>query len=195
MASPISIKELKKMPKIAYADVRNTLKTGDLVFCAGEYTMSQLIRKVTNSTFSHVGMIYKDEELDRILILESELFYGVRIAPFSKYFKSANQRNRPYKGIVVVASPSPEAGVNFNDIIKYGMDSLTRPYNNEEVLNIFLRMFFNVRKSRLGKKYICSEYVYDCFKKTGYTFSVKEKSITPKTIWEDERIHIKCRLL
>ena len=88
MAAPISVAELKKMPVLSYDSVRNTLQTGDLFFCVGEYAISRFIRKITKSTFSHVGIIYKDENLNRIFFLEIELFYGGLMPPFSKYFKN-----------------------------------------------------------------------------------------------------------
>jgi hypothetical protein len=87
MAQAITQKEIRHQPIIQYDAIRGTLKTGDLVFCSGNYLFSNLIQRFTKSMWSHVGMVYYDEALGRMLILESEKLYGVRLAPLSKYIK------------------------------------------------------------------------------------------------------------
>ena len=81
MAKDLTRKEILGYTPVKYEDIRNTLKTGDLVFCSGNYLFSRLIQRFTKSLWSHVGMVYYDTALDRMLILESEKLYGVRFAP------------------------------------------------------------------------------------------------------------------
>lgn len=54
-----------------YSDVRHMLKTGDLVFFSGEGFVSNLIKIVTRSQWSHVGMVVRLDELDSVLLWES----------------------------------------------------------------------------------------------------------------------------
>ena len=108
MAQTISKQEIKKLEVIRYDSIRSTLKTGDLIFCSGNYTFSNIIQRFTMSVWSHVGMIYYDASLDKMLVLESEKLYGVRFAPLSKYIRDYHGKNKPYKGLIAIARIEPE---------------------------------------------------------------------------------------
>lgn len=84
MAQSITKQEMTELPLVSYQDIRDELKTGDLFFGSGSYFFSGIIQRLTKSTWSHVAIIYKDEELQRILVLEAEPFYGVRMIPLAK---------------------------------------------------------------------------------------------------------------
>ena len=98
MAQPITKKELKGMQAIPYQKIREYLKTGDIFFSSGSYTFSGIIQKLTKSTWSHVAVIYKDEELGRVMVLEAEPRIGIRLIPLSKYLHDYKGTKRPYKG-------------------------------------------------------------------------------------------------
>lgn len=196
MAESITKKALKQIEKVDYLSIRDELKTGDLIFCSGDYTFSKLIEGLTKSVWSHVGMIYKDETLGRILVLESEKMYGVRLAPLSKYVKDYHGKNKPYKGQIAIAKlqPLPDTQV-MNNAISFGLDELTKPYDNSEIIRIALRILFQIGKRKRDKKYVCSELVYECFAKAGITFIPKDRMITPDDIWSDKRVEMKYRVL
>jgi cell wall-associated NlpC family hydrolase len=196
MAQAITKKDLKRIERTDYLSIRDNLKTGDLIFCSGDYTFSKLIEGFTKSVWSHVGMIYKDENLGRVLVLESEKMYGVRLAPLSKYVKDYHGKNKPYKGQIVIAKlqPLPETQV-MNNAISFGLDELTKPYDNSEIIRIALRILFQIGKRKRDKKYVCSELVYECFAKAGITFIPKDRMITPDDIWSDGRVDMKYRVL
>jgi uncharacterized protein YycO len=196
MAESITKKALKQIEKVDYLSIRDELKTGDLIFCSGDYTFSKLIESFTKSVWSHVGMIYKDETLGRILVLESEKMYGVRLAPLSKYVKDYHGKNKPYKGQIAIAKlqPLPDTQV-MNNAISFGLDELTKPYDNSEIIRIALRILFQIGKRKRDKKYVCSELVYECFAKAGITFIPKDRMITPEDIWNDQRVAMKYRVL
>jgi len=79
-------------------------------------------------------MIYKDPTLQRVFILESETLIGVRLAPLSKYLKDYHGKNHPYKGNIVAARVKPQVDRDkLNRAISYGMDELTKPYDNRRV--------------------------------------------------------------
>lgn len=196
MAQPITKRALKQIDKADYFTVRDELKTGDLIFCSGDYTFSKLIERFTKSVWSHVGIIYKDENLGRVLVLESEKMYGVRLAPLSKYIKDYHGKNKPYKGQVAIAklNPLPDAHT-LNTAISFGLDELTKPYDNSEIIRIALRILLQIGKRKRDKKYVCSELVYECFSKAGITFTPKNRMITPDDIWCDSRVTMNFRLL
>ncbi len=168
MAKPISKREITRLHKANYEDIRSSLKTGDLVFCSGNYYFSKVIQYFTKSVWSHVGVIYKDEQLGRVLILESEVGIGVRLAPVSKYLKDYHGRNKPYKGNIVVANINPPVDVKqVNNAISFGLDELTKPYDNFEILRIMVRILFRITRRTRDRKYICSELIDACYHKAG----------------------------
>jgi uncharacterized protein YycO len=196
MAQATTQKEILQQPIVHYDTIRGTLKTGDLVFCSGNYLFSNLIQRFTKSMWSHVGMVYYDEALDRMLILESEKLYGVRIAPLSKYINDYHGKNKPYKGVIAVARVEPPLSLEkIKQGISFGIDELTKPYDNWEILRIALRILFNKGRRVNDRKYICSELVQVCYKQMGITFNYRNKIISPEDIWRDERLVMKFRIL
>jgi hypothetical protein len=196
MAKAITKKEVLEHPIVRYDTIRDTLKTGDLVFCSGNYLFSGLIQRFTKSMWSHVGMIYYDETLQRMLILESEKLYGVRLAPLSKYIKDYHGKNKPYKGLIAIARIEPELPLDkIKKGISFGMDELTKPYDDWEILRIALRILFNKGRRVNDRKYICSELVQVCYKQMGITFNYNNKIISPDNVWSDERVVMRFRIL
>jgi hypothetical protein len=127
-------------------------------------------------------MIYKDPTLERVFILESETMIGVRLAPLSKYLKDYHGKNRPYKGNMVVARVHPKIDdQRLNHAISYGMDELTKPYDNFEIVR--------------DRKYICSELVYDCFEQIGVPFNLRDEYVSPDDIWLDEQVRPQYRIM
>lgn len=196
MAKPISKREITRLHKANYEDIRSSLKTGDLVFCSGNYYFSKVIQYFTKSVWSHVGVIYKDEQLGRVLILESEVGIGVRLAPVSKYLKDYHGRNKPYKGNIVVANINPPVDVKqVNNAISFGLDELTKPYDNFEILRIMVRILFRITRRTRDRKYICSELIDACYHKAGLKFSIFDNYISPYDIWRDSKVEMVARIL
>jgi hypothetical protein len=196
MANPVTKKILTEMPGYRYEKIRDYLKTGQIVFCSGSYAFSGIIQKLTKSTWSHVAVIYKDEALGRVLVLEAEPRYGIRLIPLSKYLKDYKGTKRPYKGQMVIAQlntelPKEELGRG----ISFGLDELTRPYDNYEIVRIMMRILFHVSKRERNRAYICSELVRDIFVKAGILFHYKDTYISPDNIWSDNRVELKYRIL
>ncbi len=63
MATAITKEQIKDIPVMPYQKIRDNLKTGDIVFCSGSYAFSGIIQNLTKSVWSHVAVVYKDEEL------------------------------------------------------------------------------------------------------------------------------------
>lgn len=196
MAQPLTKAEIKKLDTIPYEKIRDYLHTGQIVFCSGSYLFSGIIQKLTKSVWSHVAIIYKDEELGRVLILEAEPYIGIRLIPLSKYIRDYQGKKRPYKGQMVVTNLHAEfTEEQKKKIISFGLDELTRPYDNWEILRIMIRILFSIGKREKNRSYICSELVRDCFKKGGYVFKMRDTYISPQEIWEDENVSLKYRVL
>ncbi|MEW8691277.1 MAG: YiiX/YebB-like N1pC/P60 family cysteine hydrolase [Candidatus Thiodiazotropha endolucinida] len=195
MAETISKKEIEHLQVQPYSEMRDDLQTGDLVFCSGSYFFSQAVQKFTKSVWSHVGMIYKDPTLERIFVLESETLIGVRLAPLSKYLRDYHGRNRPYKGNIVIARVDPPVDKQkLNQAISYGMDELTKPYDNFEIIRIGIRILFKISRRTRDRKYICSELVYDCFDSVGVPFNLRDEYVSPDDIWQDDQVQPQYRI-
>ena len=196
MAQIISKKQLKTLPILPYSDIRKGLKTGDLFFSSGSYLFSGIIQWLTKSTWSHVAVIYKDEELGRVLVLEAEPFIGIRLIPLSKYLKDYKDNDRPYKGEIVLARLNvPVAKADLNEGISFGLDELSRPYDNFEIIRIMIRILFRISKRETNRNYICSELVKDILDKAHVNIDYYDTYISPDTIWQDKRVDILERIL
>ena len=196
MADAVTRQEIEQLPIQSYNQMRDSLQTGDLVFCSGSYFFSKAIQKFTRSVWSHVGMIYRDPTLQRIFILESETMIGVRLAPLSKYLRDYHGKNRSYQGHIVIAKINPEVDVDkLNKAISYGMDELTKPYDNFEIVRIGFRILFNISRRTRDRKYICSELVYDCFHHIGVPFHLPNEYVSPDDIWLDSQVEPRFRIM
>ena len=196
MSLSITKQQLKKIPKVPYEIIRSNLKTGDIFFSSGSYTFSGIIQRLTKSTWSHVAVIYKDEELGRVLILEAEPNVGIRLIPLSKYLKDYKDRKRPYKGQIVIARLNTVVEKDdLNRGISFGLDELARPYDTFEIVRIMIRILFHISRRERNRNYICSELVRDIFAKSGVIMKYKDTYISPENIWTDERVEMKYRIL
>lgn len=196
MADHLTKKEIENLPVQPYDDTRRDLQTGDLVFCSGSYFFSRGIQKFTSSVWSHIGMIYRDPTLERVFVLESETMIGVRLAPVSKYLRDYHGKNRPYKGNIVVARVQPEVDrAMLNKAISFGMDELTKPYDNLEIVRIAMRILFKISRRTRDRKYICSELVYECFDRIGLPFKLRDEYVSPDDIWVDDQVQPLFRIM
>jgi hypothetical protein len=196
MAESKTKKQIKELPVIPYDKIRDNLKTGHIFFSSGSYTFSGVIQRLTKSAWSHVAIVYKDEELGRVLILESEPRIGIRLIPLSKYLSNYKGTKRPYKGQIIIAKLNFELEKqNLNKGICFGLDELTRPYDNWEIIRIMTRILFRIGKRERNKSYICSELVRDAFVKAGVHFKMNDTYISPQEIWTDNRVEMKYRIL
>ena len=196
MAQKISKKELKELQIIPYEKIRDHIKTGDIFFSSGSYLFSGIIQRLTKSTWSHVAVIYKDEELGRVLVLEAEPYVGIRLIPLSKYLHDYKGKKRPYKGQVALARLNiPVPKENLNKGISFGLDELTRPYDNFEIVRIMIRILFHISRREKNRNYICSELVRDIFARSGVIIHYKDTYISPDNIWTDPRVELRYRIL
>lgn len=196
MALPLTKKQLKELPVMPYEKIRDYLQTGHIFFSSGSYTFSGIIQKLTKSVWSHVAIVYKDEQLGRVMVLEAEPYVGIRLIPLSNYLRNYKGKKSPYKGQVAIAKLNFDLEKpRLNKAISFGLDELTRPYDNWEIIRIMLRILFKTGKREKNKSYICSELVRDAFAKSGVLFKMNDTYISPQEIWLDERVELKYRLL
>ncbi len=196
MAASIKKTDIKRLTVQPYDALRESLRTGDLVFCSGSYIFSGIIQKFTGSVWSHVGIIYRDDKLGRVFMLESETGIGVRLVPLSKYLRDYHGRRQPYRGQIVIGRIEPPlVTAQVNRAVSYGLDLLTKPYDNLEILRIALRIALRVGRRTRDRKYICSELVDECFNAAGVKFSRPDNYISPDDIWRNAVVAAHGRIL
>jgi hypothetical protein len=183
------------MPITAYEDIRDQIPHGALLFAAGTYAISELIQRFTQSPWSHVGIIFSANNLQRVLLLESVEDMGVRFAPVSKYLDDYED-GQPYRGNLVIAQAEDVDQTLERQVASFGIDQLTKPYDKEEIAEIAVRIALKAgRKADSGRKYICSELVQACFASAGYVFPTDDGGfISPEDIWTDPRVEVRWRI-
>jgi hypothetical protein len=196
MADKLAKKEIKRLPVQPYEAVRDELRSGDLIFCSGSYLFSGLIQRFTGSVWSHIGIIYRDESLRRVFVLESEAGIGVRLVPLSKYLRDYHGRRRPYRGQIVIGRVAPALDdAQVRSAVSFGMDLLTKPYDNSEILRIAARILFRIGRRTRDRKFICSELVEECFHAAGVRFSRPDNYVSPDDIWRNDCVALHQRVL
>ena len=71
---------LTELPEQDYTAIRRLVRTGDLALCSGTPAFSRVIRWATGSPWSHIAMIVRLDELDRVMVIEAVARQGVRDA-------------------------------------------------------------------------------------------------------------------
>lgn len=195
MAVHIENKEIKALPVLPYSDVRSKLKSGDILFTSGNYLISKAIQKMTGSPWSHVGIVFRLDSIDRVLLLESVEDMGVRFAPLSKYL-SNYEDGKPYKGQAVLGRCKDVTSETIKGLSTFGIDELTQPYDKDEIAKIMARITLGIGRKERDREYICSELVYECFARAGKEFAYNPKGfISPEDVWVDEKLSLVGRVL
>lgn len=195
MATHIESKDIKALPVLPYSDLRAKLKSGDILFTSGDYLVSKAIQKVTGSPWSHVGIVFRLDSIDRMLLLESVEDMGVRFAPLSKYLNDYED-GKPYKGRAVLARCKDVNAQTVAGISTFGIDELTQPYDKDEIAKILARITLGIGKKEKDREYICSELVYECFSRAGKEFAYNPKGfVSPEDVWVDEKLSLVGRVL
>lgn len=161
-----------------YAAVRAGVRTGDLLICSGNQMFSRVIQWATSSPWSHIAMIVRLEDLDRVMVMEAVQKIGVRVVPLSRWITDFQPHDKPFNGKVVVArhdalsAATPE---QFHRMSGFATDQLGCPFDAGEIAKIATRIglgAFGVRLPRMIQpdgEYFCSEYLDECYRRLGVT--------------------------
>jgi hypothetical protein len=195
MAAHMDLKDIKALPVTPYEDLRDSLASGDLLFASGDYLLSKAIQKVADAPWSHVGIVFRLDDIDRIMLLESVEDTAVRFIPLSKYLTDY-EHEKPYKGLAVLARCDGVDAEIVSGLAGFGIDELSHPYRNEEIADIVARIALGMGKRERDRQYICSELVYECFSHAGKEFEYDVLNfIAPEHIWINERVSLIARIL
>jgi hypothetical protein len=142
-----------------------------------------------------VGIVFRLDDIDRIMLLESVEDTAVRFIPLSKYLTDY-EHEKPYKGLAVLARCDGVDAEIVSGLAGFGIDELSHPYRNEEIADIVARIALGMGKRERDRQYICSELVYECFSHAGKEFEYDVLNfIAPEHIWINERVSLIARIL
>lgn len=191
--------KFKDVKKVAYGEAAGQLRTGDILLGSGNYVVSELIKRFSDSIFSHAAIIVRWRE--RPLILESVEDDGVRLVPLTHYVDNYENRRAPYNGELYIArhrdlGASENEDARIGALVDRGLDLLNRKYDNEEIARIVSRIGLGLGRHEDNDAYICSEFVEECFARAGIAFRKDERGfIYPGHIAEDPHVGALFRLL
>ena len=63
------------------------------------------------------------------------------------------------------------------------------------LVEVAMRILFRRGRKVRDRKYICSELVYEAFRKADVAFKFRRNSISPDDIWSDERVTMQFRIM
>lgn len=170
---------MAQFPKLnarTYDDARQDIRNGDVLMASGSYMFSKLIQKATNSCWSHVAFVMRLDEIDRVMVLESIEGKGVRTVPLSEYVKNFEGTGQGYNGRLAIGRHQSFAAqatpAKLRAMAQFAVDRFARPYDEEEIARITARIvgsFIGFKKGEIkrNEEYICSEYVFECYKQLG----------------------------
>lgn len=199
----IPIDKLPAVPHLLYEEVRNYIQSGDILLCSGNSMFSNLIKRATGSIWSHVGFILRADSIDRLMVLESVESIGVRSVPLSHYVNNYDGYGSPYEGKLIIARHYDFQEKDIIHFSKKAVDLLGHQYDTSEIVRIGARIaiskFSDNYKCVLPKRdrdYICSEYVYECYKSIGLNIQHNCGGfISPADFAATEQINAVCLIV
>lgn len=175
-----------------YEILRDELQTGDLIFFSGNHWLSELIRIRSKGAWSHVGIVVRIEEINRIFLVESIIEVGVRMIPMSFVIKDYDGHKRPYNGRVAWARMQDLPTDKSLTIKEFVLDNLSKQYDRKEYWRVLWRTVAGKKRLFHDDKYSCAEYIYEAFKRAGiYLKYDRGDFISPTAIWNNERVEMK----
>ena len=175
MTVPVEIFQTTQPQK--YEDLRSSIQNGDILLFSGTEPFSRAIRWATKSPWSHVGFIFRLENIDRVMVLQSVTGAGASTVALSALVNGSGTHQRPYKGGLLVARHADFAALvnleKLRNMSEFAVDRFGSPYSIIEVVKVMLRIgmgWINIKMPPLLKpddEYICSEYAAACYGRIG----------------------------
>lgn len=195
------MEEVLQLASRDYNDVRQGLRSGDILLCSGNAIFSTLIKQATGSPWSHVAFVLRLDVIDRIMVLESVESIGVRTIPLSNYVRDYNGTGKGYPGRIMLARHQQIQENAIGKLSRLAIDLLGHRYHTEEIAHIAARLGLaalgvhespDVTKQRA---FICSEYVQVCFESIGIHIPYNKAGfIAPADFARDPQVKPLCYL-
>jgi hypothetical protein len=170
---------LETLPPAPYAELRKTLRDGDIVLCQGRDPFSRLIQWSTKSPWSHVGLVFRIDSLDRVIVIEAVEKIGVRAVALSDFVSRDSAGTSPYPGKILFARHRALKGrvqdPKVRGLADFAFGRLGCKFAPGQIARIAARiadarLFGNRRTPRIllsRDEFICSEFVAGAYRQAG----------------------------
>ena len=155
-----------------YDEVRSDIRTGDLIFFRGRGPLSRLIRKLSLSVYSHVGILAWWS--GHLIVFQSRLPVGVEVLP-------ARRVVTRYDGQVDWWSVRPEhaGGLDRDRLLSIAVAELGKRYSFSGLFGAGWRLLGGRIAGRrdsvaLPESYFCSQFISACYRQAGLDLAPEE---------------------
>jgi hypothetical protein len=175
--------ELSNIP--TFDTLKDSIQTGDLIFTSGKTYPERIISGFTNSYFTHVGILVKENDI--IYIWDSDIGQGVKMGPRFMLLEDKLKRYKGFK-IGVVAKTPYSGNIKEDDIMK-----IVHKYIDKGMDNKMYSYFIDSLKDE--DKLFCSELVIKTYQDLDLIdrikYPINSKKYTPGDILDGKIINIK----
>lgn len=172
-----------------YLEARKLIQTGDILACEGTAFYSKIIKFITKSPITHVGVAvwirFPDDNADRLAVIESHAMKGVRIAPLSEVLREDYWK----RGGKIYWQKISDPRINGHDVAANALKRWNKSYANWYqflVLGSFtlktIRYFRGKSMDTDTNSQHCSELVTRALMEAGYRHGLDPSITTPADV-------------
>jgi uncharacterized protein YycO len=173
--------------KVSYPDVRERFTTGDLLCFRSKDLDGTLVRVLTRSDYSHVGLVYVFE--GRVYCLEA-VTAGVRLVLMSR-------RARDYHGGIDYFRIPAATEEQRRGALSFAFEQLGSRYNMPGIgLFLWFLLSGNKEKVRARHGWFCSEIVAEAYRRQGLQLAQHSAAryTSPGALAASDRVELAFRL-
>ncbi len=196
----IKIQTCAELMQLACVDPSQlpALQTGDLIFASGHALLSKVIQHLTDSAWSHLGMVVRLG--DELLVLDCYALTGARLLPFDTFI-GKHETILGYAGLLAIARYAGISVLQRNMIQQYARQQVGLGFAYTGLINVMSCLLKNKPTSDISvmqtpkTRLLCSELVYACFAHAGIALHVDQRGfISPASIWQSEQLYLLGRV-
>ena len=196
----IKIQTCTELMQLACVDPSQlpALQTGDLIFASGHALLSKVIQHLTDSAWSHLGMVVRLG--DDLFVLDCYALTGARLLPFDTFI-GKHETILGYAGLLAIARYAGISALQRNMIQQCARQQVGLGFAYTGLINVVSCLLKNKPTSDISvmqtpkTRLLCSELVYACFAHAGIALHVDQRGfISPASIWQSEQLYLLGRV-
>jgi hypothetical protein len=201
----VTTAQFEALTPVAYSQARGELATGDILLFHSQGLPLELAQHFTHSLWGHAAFVWRMQDIDSLLLLESVHTYGVRAVAMSNRINGSLASPDQYPGKLLVLRhrqfPPQTEPAAIGKMARFAIERLGYPYSGEEIARIGFRVAAGLAGETLPghlepkNAFVCSEYVAKCYEALGIRLAPdKEGFMAPADIAEDPNVFPVCAL-
>lgn len=182
------------LPLAELSSIQAKIQSCDILLASGNYFVSKIIKAATRSTWSHVGVIYRIDDLGGYFVAEAVESTGIRLVPLWRF--TANYRDRkPYNGKVFIGRVKLPSDFDEKKALHFAASQLGKQYDYAENFRIAAEIVTGQKWHLDNGIYNCAEYAVKQLEAGGLNLNQASPQNTPASIVSDPRLEILFRVL